>query len=96
MKKILLVALSIIMLIPCSLAFYGLWFFYTTKEPVRIEGLMIIGIMAMQSLVLLIPYLICLFLFRHDLSGEFIILTCIPFGIMLVLTIYGSVLGIPW
>jgi cytochrome c biogenesis protein CcdA len=96
-KKIWLAILSLLMLIPCYFGVLGIYYFYTGPDrQYRIESLMVLGYMAVYSLVLVIPYLISLFVFRRKVTKQFKLLTAAPFALMLLLTIVGTCLGIPW
>lgn len=96
-KSTLLVAvLALIMLFPCYIAFGGLWHFLTSDSPNRVEGLMGVGYMAMYSLAIAAPYLISVLVLRKNIAKKALVLTALPFIVMLFFTIYGTYLGIPW
>jgi hypothetical protein len=65
-------------------------------EPYKSENLIVIGFMAAYSLVLALPYIISLAIFKKIIEKRFIILISIPFLFMLIITIYGTYLGVPW
>ncbi|MEB8433126.1 hypothetical protein OO007_12885 [Cocleimonas sp. KMM 6892] len=95
--QIWFVILAVLMLIPCYFGLLGIHGYYTSSDPLfKSESLIVIGFMAVYSLVLVIPYLISYFLFKQKLSQKFKLYTFLPFILMLLITIYGTFLGIPW
>jgi cytochrome c biogenesis protein CcdA len=89
--------LSVLMLVPCYFSVISVYYFHTgTIEQYKSENLIVIAFMAVYSLVLALPYIISLAIFRKILEKKFIISVSTPFFIMLVITVYGTYLGIPW
>jgi hypothetical protein len=85
------------MLIPCYFSVISIYYFHTgNMEPYKSENLIVIGFMAAYSLVLALPYIISLAIFKKIIEKRFIILISIPFLFMLIITIYGTYLGVPW
>ena len=86
------------MVVPCYFAFSGLWGFLYSDAPIHLrnEGLIVIALMSVYSLAVAIPYLASSYLLRRKISKRTLVITSLPFIIMLVLTTYGTYLGIPW
>ena len=86
------------MIVPCYFAFKGLWGFLYSGEPIHLrnEGLIVVALMSVYSLVVTIPYMVSLYCLRRKISKKTLVTTSLPFVAMLVFTIYGTYLGIPW
>ena len=97
MHKIWFSLLSVLMLIPCYFSVVSIYYFHTGDvAQYKSENLIVIGFMAAYSLAVAVPYIISLAVFRKILKKRFTILVSIPFLLMLVMTVYGNYLGIPW
>ncbi len=99
--KIWFILLALLMLVPCYFSLKAIYHFYFSSYPVehvyiRNENWIVVGFMALYSMLLVIPYLISYIIFKDKLAKTFVFYTSIPFLLMLLIVIYGTFLGIAW
>lgn len=85
--------LSVLTLFPVAASISGAWTFFETGN---IEGLMVVGFMALYSVALLVPYLGVLLFAWGRITGRSLVISAVPFVSMLVLVIVATVNGLPW
>ena len=88
--------LAILMLVPCYFSLSGLFFYFTNEGIIRSEGLIVIGFMSVFSIVIAIPYAIIVAGYFKIITKRNLIITALPFILMVVLVVYGTTLGVPW
>ena len=84
---------SLLTLFPVALSLSGTWAFFETGN---IEGLMVVGFMALYSVALLVPYLGALLFAWGRLTRRNFVISAAPFVSMLVLVIVATANGLPW
>jgi len=87
--------MSMVMYVSVYFSIRGIYFFFTDENN-PIEGLMVVGYMAYYSAFLLMLYLFAIWIQWENLSKKFLVISSIPFTCMLVFTLYGTYVGIPW
>jgi hypothetical protein len=85
--------LSFVALLPAALSLSGIWTFSVTGN---IEGLMVVGFMALYSVALLVPYLGALLFAWGGLTRRSLAISAAPFVSMLLLVIIATANGLPW
>lgn len=85
--------LSLLTLFPVALSIFGAWTFFETGN---IEGLTVVGLMALYSVALLVPYLGALLFAWGRITGRSLVISAVPFVSMLILVIVATVNGLPW
>jgi len=81
-SKVILSILSIILLFPCFMAVRGIYFALTVDSPTSHEGFILAGLLAINSVIIWLPYLIYLYISRKDTSKQFKLICSIPFFIL--------------
>jgi len=97
-SKIILIILSVIMILPTIVAISGVirYMEASITEPTRMENLIIVGFMILYSSVIFFPYLALLAFKWKTFERKILIVTSIPFLIMLCCGIFAELNGIPW
>ena len=90
------VALAILMLIPSALSVSAAWYFMTSASPSKSEALIGIAYMSIYSVILWAPFIIGVIIFWRKLDRIVLLTTPIPFLLMALAVIYGTLNGLPW
>ncbi len=90
------VVLAALMVFPTGLSINAARYFMVSDSPTKSEALIGIGYLSISSAILWVPFAVGIVIFWRKLDRAILLASSVPFLLMLIVVIYGTLNGLPW